>query len=87
MSFKYGHGGGVTTIRTLNRTQEVTSVTVRDARQDALKLMEGVLQQVNKAAKKDLQPLPSKLIGYHYLSLADMYDRSSSSYYVYRIQR
>jgi len=88
MAFTYGNGGGVNTIRTENSTQEATSVTVRDAREDALKLMEGVSQHVHKAARKELLPLPSKPIyGYHYLSLADVYDRSSSNYYVYRIQR
>jgi hypothetical protein len=60
MAFTYGDGGGVTKIRTENNAQGVTSVVVRNAKQNAQALLESVEYNMLKAYKY-VPKLPSKL--------------------------
>ena len=60
MAFTYGDGGGITKIRTENSAQGVTSVVVRNAKQDAQTLLENVEYGMLRAAKY-VPKLPSKL--------------------------
>ena len=74
MAFTYGDGGGVAKIRTEDSAQGVTSILVRNAKQDAQTLLENVDYDMYKASRY-VTKLPSKLtLQLYHSRLADSYE-------------